>query len=74
MLGERNGDNQSDEPLHRVIQEFLELKPPVFTGDSEVEDPLLFLDGIQKTLDALECSSTKSTELATYCLQDIAQE
>ncbi|XP_059303298.1 uncharacterized protein LOC132055471 [Lycium ferocissimum] len=56
MPGGYNGHNQPDEPLRRSIREFLDMKPPVFTGASETEDPLLFLDGIQKALDALECS------------------
>ncbi|XP_059315659.1 uncharacterized protein LOC132066351 [Lycium ferocissimum] len=74
MSGGYNGHNQPDEPLRRSIREFLDMKPPVFTGASETEDPLLFLDGIQKALDALECSSTRSVELAAYCLQDIAED
>lgn len=46
MLGGRNGHNQFDKPLRRSILEFLELKPPPFTGASEAKDPLLFLDEI----------------------------
>ncbi|KAH0746309.1 hypothetical protein KY285_007966 [Solanum tuberosum] len=59
LSGSNKGHNQCNEPLRRSIREFLELKPPVFTGASEAEDPLLFLDGIQKALDALECSTTR---------------
>ncbi|KAH0682296.1 hypothetical protein KY289_020048 [Solanum tuberosum] len=74
LLEANKGHNQCNEPLRRSIREFLELKPPVFTGASEVEDPLLFLDGIRKALDTLECSSTRSVKLVAYCLQDIIEE
>ncbi|KAK6776052.1 hypothetical protein RDI58_027053 [Solanum bulbocastanum] len=74
LSGGNKGHDQCNEPLRKSIREFLELKPPVFTGASEAEDPLLFLDGIQKSLDTLECSSTRSVELAAYCLQDITEE
>ncbi|KAH0715103.1 hypothetical protein KY284_008008 [Solanum tuberosum] len=68
------GHNQCNGTLRRSIREFLELKPHVFTGASEVRDPLLFLERIQKALDALECSSTRSIKLAAYCLQHITEE
>lgn len=48
MSGWKIRHNQSNEPLCRSIQEFFELKPPMFTGASEDKEPLLFLDGIQK--------------------------
>ncbi|KAK4708658.1 hypothetical protein R3W88_029583 [Solanum pinnatisectum] len=74
LPGGNKGHNQCNEPLCRLIREFLKLKPPMFMGDSEAEDPLLFLDGIRKASDALECFSTRSVKLAAYCLQDIAEE
>ncbi|KAH0757381.1 hypothetical protein KY290_020874 [Solanum tuberosum] len=74
LPGANKGHNQCNEPLHRSIREFLELKPPVFMGASEAEGLLLFLDGIWKALDTLECSSTRSVALPAYCLQDIAGE
>ncbi|OIT04211.1 PREDICTED: uncharacterized protein LOC109223168 [Nicotiana attenuata] len=66
--------NQNEQPLGKLIQEFLELKLPVLTGASETEDPQLFLDGTQKALDVLECTSARSVALADYCLQDVAEE
>lgn len=66
--------NRNEVPLGKLIREFLELKPIVFRGASEIENRQLFLDGIQKALDTLECSSARSVALAAYCLQDVAEE
>lgn len=74
LPGGNKGHNQCNEPFHTPIREFLEFKPPLFMGASKVKEPLLFLDGIQKALVALECSSTRSVELVAYCLQHIAKE
>ncbi|XP_070050829.1 uncharacterized protein [Nicotiana tomentosiformis] len=54
------------------LQEFLKLKSPKFTGSDNLADTQSFLDGTLKALRALECSSERVVELATYKLEDMA--
>nr|XP_016454349.1 PREDICTED: uncharacterized protein LOC107778574 [Nicotiana tabacum] len=70
---------QTQAPLHTQtfgnkkvsLQEFLKLKSPKFTGSDNSADPQSFLDGTLKALRALECSSERAVELATYKLEDM---
>ncbi|XP_038702123.1 uncharacterized protein LOC119998777 [Tripterygium wilfordii] len=56
-----------------TLPEFLKLKPPKFSGSDVNEDPQRFLDSMDRVLQALGCSSTRSVELAAFQLEDIAR-
>nr|XP_009766336.1 PREDICTED: uncharacterized protein LOC104217728 [Nicotiana sylvestris] len=54
------------------LQEFLKLKSPKFIGFDNSTDPQSLLDGTLKALRALECSSERAMELASYKLEEMA--
>ena len=55
-------------------QEFLNLKPPTFSGNLVTEDPQLFIDKMVKTVRASRCSTTRAVELAAYQLEGVAEQ
>ncbi|WRX29260.1 Retrotransposon gag domain - like 10 [Theobroma cacao] len=76
------GVNQVDRQYREVerdhleisLPDFLKLKPPSFSGSDASEKPQVFLDKMEKICKALGCSSVRSLELATFRLEDVAQE
>ena len=56
------------------MQEFFNLKPPIFLGNLVMEDPLLFIDKVGKAIKTLRCSSTRAVELTVYHLEGLAKQ
>ncbi|EOY21530.1 DNA/RNA polymerases superfamily protein, putative isoform 2 [Theobroma cacao] len=56
-----------------TLSEFLELKPPLFSGFDSSKDPQQFLDDMEKVCGALGSSGTRSVELVSFKLKDVAQ-
>ncbi|XP_070010284.1 uncharacterized protein [Nicotiana sylvestris] len=54
------------------VRDFINLDPPVFTGANPNEDPKVFIDRVQRTLRVVKATMTKSVELASYRLRDVA--
>lgn len=51
------------------LSDFLKLKRPMFTGETMGEDPLWFLEGMEKSCKALGCPSTQQVDFTAYQLQ-----
>ncbi|XP_075103258.1 uncharacterized protein LOC142177970 [Nicotiana tabacum] len=52
--------------------EFLNMKPPVFTGSKKDKDPQNFIDEVQKIFRVINATDTEATELVAYQLKDVA--
>ncbi|XP_070021847.1 uncharacterized protein [Nicotiana sylvestris] len=52
--------------------EFLNMKPPVFTGSKKDEDPQNFIDEVQKIFRVINATDTEAAELVAYQLKDVA--
>ncbi|XP_075080148.1 uncharacterized protein LOC142165509 [Nicotiana tabacum] len=48
------------------------MKPPVFTGSKEDEDPQNFIDEVQKIFRVMHATNTEAAELAAYQLKDVS--
>ncbi|EOY31660.1 Uncharacterized protein TCM_038639 [Theobroma cacao] len=74
--GQADHQHHEEERGHLDISlpDFLKLKPPTFSGSDASEKPQVFLDKMEKICKALGCSSVRSVELATFQLEDVAQE
>ena len=55
------------------MQEFLNLKPPTFSGNFATKDPQLFIDKVGKVIRTSRCSTTRAVELAAHQLEDLAK-
>ncbi|XP_009766245.1 uncharacterized protein [Nicotiana sylvestris] len=53
-------------------REFLNMKPPVFTGSKKDEDPQNFIDEVQKIFPVMHATDTEAAELAAYQLKDVS--
>ncbi|KAF3646390.1 hypothetical protein FXO38_19205 [Capsicum annuum] len=54
------------------IWDFIRMNPPSFMGSKSAKDPKKFLDMVQKVMDVMGVTSSKSAKLAIYQLQDVA--
>ncbi|XP_070013974.1 uncharacterized protein [Nicotiana sylvestris] len=53
------------------VNEFLKFSPPLFCGTIVDEDPMLWLEGVKKALQAMKAFNDEAVELAAYQLRDV---
>ncbi|XP_056161218.1 uncharacterized protein LOC130135633 [Syzygium oleosum] len=61
-------------PMHQLVEQFLKLKPPKFTGIGDSETAPRWVEELEKAFDLLGCTETEKISLATYQLQDNAND
>ncbi|XP_070009766.1 uncharacterized protein [Nicotiana sylvestris] len=66
------GIGHADRFVSARVRDFINLDPPVFTGADPNEDPQVFIDIVQRMLQVMKANATKSVELASYRLRDVA--
>nr|XP_033516082.1 uncharacterized protein LOC117280478 [Nicotiana tomentosiformis] len=54
------------------VNEFLKMSPPLFRGTIVDEYPMLWLEGVKKSLRAMKAFNDEAMELAAYQLRDVA--
>ncbi|XP_039165489.1 uncharacterized protein LOC120291814 [Eucalyptus grandis] len=64
-----NVDLGRDRPIHKLVEQFLKLNPPRFTGTGDPEIASLWIQDLEKTFALLMCTETKKVTLAIYQLQ-----
>nr|XP_009803309.1 PREDICTED: uncharacterized protein LOC104248703 [Nicotiana sylvestris] len=72
MDDQRQGTSDVHETGSSMSREFLNMKPPIFTGSIKDEDPQNFIDEVQKIFRVVHATDTEATELAAYQLKDVA--
>ncbi|XP_056166353.1 uncharacterized protein LOC115665667 [Syzygium oleosum] len=61
-------------PMHQLVEQFLKLKPPKFTGRGDPEIAPRWVEELEKAFDLLGCTEAEKISLATYQLQDNAND
>nr|XP_009803207.1 PREDICTED: uncharacterized protein LOC104248608 [Nicotiana sylvestris] len=69
---QRQGTSDVHETGSSRSREFLNMKPPVFTGSKKDEDPQNFIDEFQKIFWVMHDIDTEAVDLAAYQLKDVA--
>ncbi|XP_075076654.1 uncharacterized protein LOC142163281 [Nicotiana tabacum] len=69
---QRQGTSDVHETGSSRSREFLNMKPPVFTGSKKDEDPQNFIDEVQKIFRVMHATDTEAAELAAYQLKYVA--
>ncbi|XP_075108936.1 uncharacterized protein LOC107823107 [Nicotiana tabacum] len=62
----------ADRSVSARVRDFINLDPPVFTGDDHNADPQDFLDLMQRTLQIIHATDVESVEFTSYRLRDVA--
>ncbi|XP_056171755.1 uncharacterized protein LOC130139242 [Syzygium oleosum] len=60
--------------MHQLVEQFLKLKPPKFTGRGDPETAQRWVEELEKAFDLLGCTETEKITLAIYQLQDNAND
>ncbi|XP_030460825.1 uncharacterized protein LOC115681125 [Syzygium oleosum] len=60
--------------MHQLVEQFLKLKPPKFTGRGDPETAPRWVEELEKAFDLLGCTEIEKITLATYQLQDDAND
>ena len=55
------------------LRDFTRMKPPIFRGYKSSEDPQEFVDKVHNIFVAMVDIDTKTVEMASYKLKDVAQ-
>ncbi|XP_030452087.1 uncharacterized protein LOC115673967 [Syzygium oleosum] len=63
------GDGNEDRPMHRLVEQFLKLKPSMFTGTGDPEAVTLWIKELETIFALLRCSKEDKVMLAVYQLQ-----
>ncbi|XP_070013173.1 uncharacterized protein [Nicotiana sylvestris] len=66
------GIGHGDRSVSARVHDFINLGLSVFTGAGPNEDPQVFIDRVQRTLQVMKATATESVELASYRLRDVA--
>ncbi|XP_010051653.2 uncharacterized protein LOC104440422 [Eucalyptus grandis] len=61
-----------ERPIHKLVEQFLRLNPPQFTGSGDPEAAALWIQKLEKTFSLLMCNETEKVILATYQLEGVA--
>ncbi|XP_070057001.1 uncharacterized protein [Nicotiana tomentosiformis] len=69
---QRQGTSVVDETGSSRSREFLNMKPPIFTGSKKDKDSQNFIHDVQKIFRAMHATDTEAAELAAYQLKDVA--
>ncbi|KAL3728820.1 hypothetical protein ACJRO7_033407 [Eucalyptus globulus] len=63
------GNGNGERLMHKLVEQFLKLKPPKFTGASDLEVATLWIRELEKAFALLRCSEKDKVILAVYRLQ-----
>ncbi|XP_030467291.1 uncharacterized protein LOC115686212 [Syzygium oleosum] len=63
------GNGNGNPPMHKLVDQFLKLKPPKFTGTGDLEATTLWIGELEKAFALLRCSDEDKVTLAVYQLQ-----
>ena len=55
------------------LSKFIKLKPHSFSRSDVLEDPLCFLNSMERVFKAFSCFSIRSVKLASFKLENVAQ-
>ncbi|XP_070006116.1 uncharacterized protein [Nicotiana sylvestris] len=64
--------SQQGDSTSSMVNRFLQLDPPMFTGANTEEDPQDFIDEMYKTLRVMRATDMEGVELAAYHLKGVA--
>ncbi|KAL3739197.1 hypothetical protein ACJRO7_020578 [Eucalyptus globulus] len=59
-------------PIHKLVEQFLKLNPPLFTGTGNPEAASLWVQKLEKVFALLMCNETKKVVLVAYQLEGVA--
>ncbi|XP_056167607.1 uncharacterized protein LOC130138216 [Syzygium oleosum] len=63
------GNGNGNQPMHKLVEQFLKLKPPKFTGAGDPEAATLWIRELDKVFALLRCTDEDKVTLAVYQLQ-----
>ncbi|XP_039169435.1 uncharacterized protein LOC120293764 [Eucalyptus grandis] len=59
-------------PIHKLVEQFLKLNPPLFTGTGNPEAASLWVQKLEKVFALLMCNETEKVVLIAYQLEEVA--
>ncbi|XP_039165437.1 uncharacterized protein LOC120291773 [Eucalyptus grandis] len=65
------GNVVAGRPIHKLVEQFLKLNPPKFTGARDPEAAALWIQGLEKTFALLICTKTEKVVLTAYQLEGV---
>ncbi|XP_030475790.1 uncharacterized protein LOC115692947 [Syzygium oleosum] len=60
--------------MHQLVEQFLKLKPPKFTGKGDPEATPRWVEELEKAFEVLRCIESEKITLAVYQLQENAND
>ncbi|KAL3717276.1 hypothetical protein ACJRO7_008796 [Eucalyptus globulus] len=63
------GNVVAGRPMHKLVEHFLKLNPPKFTGSGDPEAAALWTKGLEKAFALLMCTEVEKVSLAVYQLE-----
>ncbi|KAL3740395.1 hypothetical protein ACJRO7_021644 [Eucalyptus globulus] len=66
------GNVVANRPIHKLVEHFLKLQPPKFTGTGDPEAMTHWIEEMEKAFELLKCSEEEKVTLAVYQLQGVA--
>ncbi|XP_056168702.1 uncharacterized protein LOC130138507 [Syzygium oleosum] len=66
------GQGTVNRPMHQLVEQFIKLKPPKFSGKGDLEAAPRWVEELEKDFEVLECTDNEKVTLAVYQLQDNA--
>ncbi|XP_056172378.1 uncharacterized protein LOC130139447 [Syzygium oleosum] len=60
--------------MHQLVEHFLKLKPPKFTGKGDPEAAPRWIEELEKAFEVLGCTEQEKVTLAVYQMQEIAND
>ncbi|XP_010030867.2 uncharacterized protein LOC104420784 [Eucalyptus grandis] len=60
---------QRERSIHKLVEQFLKLSPPKFTGTGDLEAASLWIQDLEKAFALLMCTEAEKVTLAVYQLQ-----
>ncbi|XP_030442425.2 uncharacterized protein LOC115664665 [Syzygium oleosum] len=64
-----NGNGNGDRGMNGLVEQFLKLRPPKFSGTGDPEEAESWIDELQKIFELLRCSEEEKVNLALFQLQ-----
>ncbi|KAL3727233.1 hypothetical protein ACJRO7_032038 [Eucalyptus globulus] len=66
------GNIVADRPIHKLVEHFLKLQLPKFTGTGDPEAATRWIEELEKAFELLKCSEEEKVTLAVYQMQGFA--
>ncbi|XP_048129421.1 uncharacterized protein LOC125313658 [Rhodamnia argentea] len=68
------GNDNGNRQMHRLVEQFLKLKPAKFTGKGDPEAAPRWIEDPEKAFEVLGCTEEEKVTPAVYRLQDTASD